>query len=149
MTLVLHSDLADAIRRHAEQAYPEEAAGLMLGIVETGGQRRVAQVVPLANRWEDGGRHHRYRIDPRELMAAEDRADRDGLTIVGIFHSHPDHPAQPSAFDLDQALPFYSYVITRVDGGRAFESRAWRMSDDRNRFDEETLQVDMETSGAP
>jgi proteasome lid subunit RPN8/RPN11 len=139
MSLVLPAASAEDIRRHAEHAYPEETAGLMLGDLERGDLRRVRQVVPLTNRWSEAERQRRYLIDPRELMEAEDRADRDGLTILGIFHSHPDHPAQPSAFDLERALPFYTYLILRVDGGRAAESRAWRLADDRSRFDEESL----------
>ena len=139
MTLMLPPALADEIRQHAEQAYPEETAGLMLGRIEGGDQRLVERVVPLANRWQDGGRERRYRLEPRDLMAAEDQADRDGLAIVGVFHSHPDHPAQPSGFDLEQALPYYSYLITRVDRGAAAESRAWRLAEDRSRFHEEPL----------
>jgi proteasome lid subunit RPN8/RPN11 len=143
MTLVLAPAPAEEIRRHAERAYPEEIAGLMLGAVEDGDRRLVDQIVALANRWEKQGRHHRYRLEPRELMEAEDRADRQDLTIVGIFHSHPDHPARPSSFDLDQALPFYSYLIIGVDHGTAIESRAWRLAEDRSRFDEEALELSL------
>jgi len=141
VTLILPPGAADDIRRHAEAAYPDEGAGLLLGFVEAGDYRRVAQVVSLANRWETGARHQRYLLEPRDLMAAEDRAEIEGLTIVGIFHSHPDHPAQPSAFDLEQALPFYTYLITRVDSGTVVASRAWRLAEDRTRFDEETLEL--------
>jgi proteasome lid subunit RPN8/RPN11 len=137
------------IRRHAEEAYPDEGAGLLLGSVESGDRRRIARVVSLANRWEAGARHHRYLLEPRDLMAAEDRAEMEGLLIVGIFHSHPDHPAQPSAFDLEQALPFYSYLITRVDSGTVVESRAWRLADNRSRFDEEPLELPSDTTGDP
>lgn len=141
MTLLLRPVLAGEIRRHAERAYPEEAAGLLLGRIEDGDRRHIEQVLPLANRWEADARGHRYRLEPRDLMTAEDRAEQEGLTTLGIFHSHPDHPAQPSAFDLDQALPFYTYLITRVDSGAAVESRAWRLAEDRSQFDEETLDM--------
>ena len=83
----------------------------------------------------------RVRLEPRDLIAAEDQAEQEGLMILGIFHSHPDHPAQPSAFDLDQALPFYTYLIIRVDSGAAVESHAWRLAEDRSRFDRETLDL--------
>jgi len=141
VTLVLAYDLADEIRRHAEATYPEEAAGLLLGTVEDGDRRRITQVISLANHWEAEARHHRYRLEPRDLIAAEDRAEQEGLMILGIFHSHPDHPAQPSAFDLDQALPFYTYLIIRVDSGAAVESHAWRLAEDRSRFDREILDL--------
>jgi proteasome lid subunit RPN8/RPN11 len=149
VTLVLPPDLAVQIRRNAEAAYPDEGAGLLLGSVESGDRRRVARVVPLTNRWEAGARHQRYLLEPRDLMAAEDRAEMEGLLIVGIFHSHPDHPAQPSAFDLEQALPFYSYLITRVDSGSVVESRAWRLVEDRSHFDQEPLELPSEPTGNP
>jgi proteasome lid subunit RPN8/RPN11 len=141
VTLLLLPDLAEEIRRHAEAAYPEEAAGLLLGTIEDGDRRRIAQVIPLTNRWEAGARDHRYRLEPRDLIAAEDRAEQEGLIILGIFHSHPDHPAQPSSFDLEQALPFYTYLITRVDAGATVESRAWRLVEDRSRFDQEAIDL--------
>jgi proteasome lid subunit RPN8/RPN11 len=147
MTLLLPSAVIGEIRRAAEQAYPEEAAGLLLGTLEDGGLRRIGEVVSLANRWESGARDHRYRIEPRDLMAAEDRAEQSGLMTLGIFHSHPDHPAQPSVFDLEQAFPFYTYLITRVDRGSALESRAWRLAEDRSRFDEEALEVAEQAQG--
>jgi proteasome lid subunit RPN8/RPN11 len=65
--------------------------------------------------------------------------------ILGIFHSHPDHPARPSAFDLDQALPFYTYLIVRVETGAAREQRAWRLAEDRSRFDEEPVELDSDS----
>jgi len=149
VTLVLPAALADEIRRHAETAYPEETAGLLLGTIEGGDRRHIERVVSLTNRWEAGARDHRYRLEPLDLIAAEDGAEEAGLMILGIFHTHPDHPAQPSAFDLEQALPFYTYLITRVDSGAAGESRAWRLAEDRSRFDEETLDLRSNRRGQP
>ena len=68
-------------------------------------------------------------------------AERLGLEIVGVFHSHPDHPARASEFDTQWALPVYSYLITRVQSARAFESTCWRLTEDRSRMDEEALEV--------
>jgi len=146
MTLFLPADLAEAIRRHLERAYPEEAAGLLLGTADGADKRRVVRALPVDNRWEGSDRVRRYTIDPRDLMRAEDEANRDGLTVIGIFHSHPDHPPRPSTFDLEQGLPFYTYLITRVDGGSAVETRAWRLADDRLRFDEESLVISDEVT---
>ncbi len=141
MTMHLPALHAREIGLHGESAYPEEGAGLLLGLIQDGDLRRVLRTLPLPNRWEDETRTRRYRIDPIDLLDAEEKADEDGLTILGIYHSHPDHPALPSAFDLERALPFYSYVITEVRSGRALESRAWRLAGDRGSFEEEGLTV--------
>ena len=62
-----------------------------------------------------------------------------GLTLVGFYHSHPDHPAEPSAFDLEHAWHNLSYVITSVLDGRPDRTRSWRLRADRSGFDEETI----------
>jgi proteasome lid subunit RPN8/RPN11 len=130
-----------AVRDHGERAYPDEGAGLLLGHLEADDIRHVTHWRPLENRWDAAGRKRRYQLDPRDLMRIEDDAERDGLAVLGVFHSHPDHPPRPSAFDLEHALPYYSYLITSVDSGAAGESRAWRLADDRSEFAEEAIQT--------
>jgi proteasome lid subunit RPN8/RPN11 len=77
-------------------------------------------------------------ITPEDMINAEEFADEMGLEIIGIYHSHPDHPAQPSEFDHEQALPWYSYIITSVHQKTAIESRSWRLTEERI-FREEKL----------
>jgi proteasome lid subunit RPN8/RPN11 len=68
-------------------------------------------------------------------------AERLGLSLIGVFHSHPDHPDQPSEFDRQWAQPFFSYIITSVEAGKAVESRSWRLEEDRSQFVEEIIQI--------
>lgn len=141
MTLLISEDLVRDLRRHGETAYPEEGAGLILGSAD-GETRLAAQLRPLANRSPDGARRRRYEIDPRDLMRVEDEAEQGGLEVVGIYHSHPDHPAAPSETDREWALPWYVYVITSVQGGRAVESTGWRLADNRARFEPVLIRTD-------
>jgi proteasome lid subunit RPN8/RPN11 len=129
-----------AIEAHAEAHYPEEGAGLILGD-EAGERREAREILPLPNRREAGERGHRYEIDPLETLAAEDQADALGLRIIGVFHSHPDHPAAPSQTDQHFAVPWYSYLITSVRSGRAHESRVWRLDESEAGMQEEELEV--------
>ena len=99
------------------------------------------------NRFEIGSRRRRYAIDPKEMLEAEDEVEKMGIDIVGIFHSHPDHPPRPSEFDLAWAMPWFSYIITSVSQGKAVESRSWRLSDDRSSFIEEQL-VEVQTESS-
>ncbi len=141
MSLQLPATLLADIWRHGEQSYPEEGAGLILGRRQ--GEARSAEVIkPVDNQWEAPGRTRRYQIDPRDVLAAEDQADDLGLEIIGVFHSHPDHPAMPSATDLHFAVPWYSYLITSVHLGKALESRAWRLDQESESLVEEQLLVD-------
>ena len=62
-----------------------------------------------------------------------------GAELLGFYHSHPDHPARPSQYDLDHAWPFFSYVIVSVRGGTAEDMTSWRLREDRSAFDQESL----------
>ncbi|HSO26755.1 MAG TPA: M67 family metallopeptidase [Anaerolineales bacterium] len=138
MSLHIPSEILTQIHAHGEAAYPEEGAGLLLGVVQDG-SRRVQRIFPLANIREDQARHNRYLIGPQDYLHAEEEAARLGLDVIGVFHSHPDHPNQPSEFDRFWALPFFSYVITSVTAGRATGSRSWLLGEDRSAFDEEEI----------
>jgi len=139
-TLRLSTELLSQIQAHGEAHYPNEGAGLLLG--ETDGElRRVTQLMPLDNEFDESERYHRYQISPQDMLLAQQFADSQDLDIVGVFHSHPDHPAQPSEFDRQWALPWFSYLITRVQKGRAEESRSWLLSDDRGQFEEQALEL--------
>lgn len=139
MMLRLPKDVLAQIHAHGEAAYPEEGAGFLLG--SDGDERAVRAILPLANSREDAARHNRYLIAPEAYLKAELEADRLGLSLIGVFHSHPDHPNRPSEFDRDWAQPFFSYVITSVQAGRAVESRSWRLVEDRSQFVEEKIQI--------
>jgi len=136
--LRIEARLLRAVEEHGERAYPEEGCGILLGREEEG-RKVVAEILPVENRREDAARQHRYLIPPEAVLAGEQAAARKGLDVIGFFHSHPDHPAQPSAFDREHAWPWYSYVITAVHGGRAAGSHAWRLLDDRSQFVEEEM----------
>jgi proteasome lid subunit RPN8/RPN11 len=137
--LVIPADILRAIQSHGEAAYPNEGAGLLLGRSADGGKTLV-DILPLANEWEAGEQYHRYMITPQDMLGGENEAARRGLDVVGIFHSHPDHVAEPSSMDRDWAWPWFSYVITSVQGAKAVVSRSWLLRDDRSAFDEEAIQ---------
>ena len=140
MNLKLSKDVLAKIHAHGEQAYPEEGAGFLLG--EENGVRDVQTIFPLTNSREDSARHNRYLITPEDYLKAELEADKLGLSLLGVFHSHPDHPNRPSEFDCEWAQPFFSYIITSVQSGKAIESRSWRLLEDRSQFVEEEIQTE-------
>ena len=85
----------------------------------------------------------RFEMEPEQLLSVLEEMDKRGWgpDPLGIFHSHPDHPTTPSDFDLKNAIPWYSYLITSVVKGIAAESRSWRLSDDRSGFLPEEIKV--------
>jgi proteasome lid subunit RPN8/RPN11 len=140
MEIEISKGLLDRIHAHGENSYPEEGAGLLLGRIDAAA-RSVSEILILTNAREDSARHNRYLLTPQDMLRGENEAERLGLDVIGVFHSHPDHPNRPSDFDLEWALPWFSYIITSVNSGQAIESRSWRLNDDRSLFDEEVIKV--------
>jgi proteasome lid subunit RPN8/RPN11 len=93
----------------------------------------------MENAMSEGERHNRVLILPRDVLRAERFAREKKLDVVGYYHSHPDHPAVPSQFDLDHALPVWTYIIVSVRQGAAADVRAWEMENDRSKFNEEEI----------
>jgi proteasome lid subunit RPN8/RPN11 len=122
-----------AIRRHGEETYPHECCGALVG-----GGGRVDAIVPLPNTTEEGPRR-RFLVRPSDYRLAEARARDLGGELLGFYHSHPDHPARPSQYDLDHAWPTFAYVIVAVASRAAGDVTVWFLKDDRSRFEEGTL----------
>lgn len=126
------------IAAHGERDYPHECCGLLLGSF-AGSLKTIAEVYPISNAREEAAKRNRFLIRPEELMRGERSAQQQGLEVVGFYHSHPDHPAVPSAYDLDHAWPTVSYVVVSVIAGAARDLRSWEMEPDRSRFNEEEI----------
>lgn len=141
MELWIKPEVMSRIQQHGQDHYPEEGAGLLLGQLDQA-SRQVTDLIPLVNTFAEEQRSRRYLISPEAMIEAEVKADELGLDILGVFHSHPDHPAQPSEFDRTWAWPWFAYLITSVINGKATASRAWLLKDDRSGFDEILLQTE-------
>ena len=125
------------LQRHAAVSYPDECCGVLIGR-SNGGSIFVERVLSVGNEREDS-RPNRYLISPETIMAAHKEARALGLDVLGYYHSHPDHPARPSEFDREHAWPGLSYLIVSVEKGKVADTRSWRLSDDRESFEEETI----------
>ena len=138
---------------HAERVYPEECCGLIVGNLDTSGDRplkSVVEIVALDNEWtpdvvetdapEQTTKRRRYWIDPKDMLQVQ-KASRDkGLNIIGIYHSHPDHVAVPSECDRAAAWPQYAYAIVSVCNGKAVDIQNWALDFERQ-FQPEAMRV--------
>jgi proteasome lid subunit RPN8/RPN11 len=130
------------IAAHGERDYPHECCGLLLGSFAPGGLKAIAEIYPISNAREEQAKRNRFLITPQELMKGEQYAVQNGMDVVGFYHSHPDHPAIPSGYDLEHAWPLYSYIIVAVSAGVAGDLRSWEMEPDRSKFIEEEICCD-------
>jgi proteasome lid subunit RPN8/RPN11 len=142
--LKLDARLVEEMKRHAEEAYPHECCGLLVGRIEDGGRTRVVSATyRVENTFEEDERFHRMAIEPLEYAKAERLHASRGLGVVGNYHSHPDHPAVPSQFDLEHLAPWetMSYVVVSASEGKAVDFRSWEIEADHTRFKEEEVVV--------
>ena len=124
---------------HAESDYPHECCGFILGSF-TEQDSTGTEYLPAANTKEEN-RERRFLIDPMAYQKAEDEADKRGLSVISIVHSHPDHPDEPSDFDRDHAWPGFSYIIISIKNGKATSYRSWQLNESRKFFVEENIKI--------
>jgi proteasome lid subunit RPN8/RPN11 len=127
-----------AINRHAASAYPYECCGALIG-TSTGHAADVVAVRPLVNVTDEGPRR-RFLVSADDYRASEAYATQVGGELLGFYHSHPDHPARPSQYDLDHAWPNFAYIIVAVAAGTAQAMTVWYLKEDRSSFEEGSLQ---------
>jgi proteasome lid subunit RPN8/RPN11 len=139
----------DEIASHGERDYPHECCGLLLGSFDASGLKTIAEVYPISNAREEAAKRNRFLIRPEELMRGERYAQQQGLEVVGFYHSHPDHPAVPSKYDLDHAWPIFSYIVVSIMASAAQDLRSWEMEPDRSRFNEEEISSVLASRAAP
>ena len=128
----------DQIKEHAQKDYPYECCGILLGKFENG-EKTVTEVLEISNEKEEENRHNRYLIPSSKILETELYAIKNGLDIVGFYHSHPDHSAIPSAYDVEHALPVYSYLIVSVYAAKAVDFTISVLSADRAKFEKELI----------
>ena len=133
MELRLNGHVDAAIRAHGVETYPNECCGALIGR-----DGIVTGTLALPNMTDEGPRT-RFRVTPKDYREAERRATETGGELLGFYHSHPDHPAVPSGYDLEHAWPLYSYIVVAISAGEAGELRSWEMEPDRSKFTEEEI----------
>ncbi len=132
------------IEKHGERTYPEECCGIMLGRND-GNNQVIEEVIELEN--EQGeNRRRRFFVTPKQYLQAERTASKRKLELLGFYHSHPDHPAVPSEFDRDHALPWFTYIVVSVSQGKAKDMTAWLLNETRERFDRKEILIEEEVN---
>lgn len=131
--LYLSKKIYNEIINHAKNSYPHEGCGVLVGR-----DKKVVRIYLLENINKERA-NDRYEINPGDLLRVEKEAKKDGLEVIGFFHSHPDHPDKPSEFDRTRAWPFYSYLIVSVHNGKDVSVKSWIFEDEKEPFREEEV----------
>lgn len=142
MKLKIKPEALQQMSEHAEATYPNECCGFFFGS-ESGDARHVLSVMPVKNSNHDNP-ERRFNIRSEDYREAEQFADNHKLDLLGVYHSHPDHPAIASEHDRSVALPWFSYLIFSVMDGKTADVKSWRLTEERI-FNEEEVEKPVET----
>ena len=137
-TVILNQNVLEEISQHGEATFPNECCGFLYGDEQSG--RVVNLSIPITNS-KEGDQRRRFEISPFDYMKAEQFALENNTQLLGIYHSHPNHPAIASEHDLAKAMPFFSYVIISVMDGKYAEVKSWKLSDEKRVFHEEIVKI--------
>lgn len=137
MKLEVSNQASQQMRHHAEADYPDECCGFFYGLE---GEVRQVRVIREVDNAREGDQRRRFRIDPKDYQRAEKYAIDHDLDLLGVYHSHPDHPAEPSEHDRKVAMPWFSYIIISVLNKTTANVRSWRLNDKRT-FEEEQVEI--------
>lgn len=138
LVLIIRADQLQYITTHARSTYPEECCGFLIGL--NSDARRVHHALAAQN-VATPSRRRRYTIDPLELVRADEEARRSKFDLIGVYHSHPDAPVQPSQLDLEHAWPNFAYLVLSVQNGEPRDFAAWVLSQDSTAFKPDEIQV--------
>ncbi len=127
MAIIIQKNELEIIKKHAAEIFPYEACGGLLGKIE-GNDKIIVKVYPAENRfgkitWDS------FEIEPKDMLEMDKISRKEDLEILGFYHSHPNHPAIPSSFDINASWPYYSYVILSVKGNNITDIKSYLMPD--------------------
>jgi proteasome lid subunit RPN8/RPN11 len=134
--ITLSPTLLDEIREHGRETYPDECVGALLG---RKGEPACVLVVERMENIRSEERRRRYEISPQDYRRVEALASEKSLALLGFYHSHPDHPAAPSAYDREHAFPFFHYLVCAVSAGEPGEVTAWTLTEETGEFEREPM----------
>lgn len=133
----IDSRARDLMNKDGLDSFPDECCGFFYGNEDGLGNRSVTEIL-VVNNAKEGDKRKRFEISAKDYMKAEQYALEKGLQLLGVYHSHPDHPAIPSEHDRRAAQPYFSYIIISVLSNRTTHMRSWRLNDNFQ-FEEEAI----------
>ena len=137
--IILDTTARVELLNDAIAAFPDECCGFLFGKEDANGLRAVTKI-QVVNNAKEGDKRRRFAIAPLDYLRAEQYAEDNQLQLLGVYHSHPNHPAYPSEHDRVAAQPWFSYIIVSVLDGKPDALRSWRLNEE-DQFDEENVGV--------
>lgn len=137
MQLIINKEAKETMQHHAIEIFPDECCGFLYG-TENDKERIIELAIPV-NNVKDGDKKRRFEISAIDYMKAEQYALQKNTALLGVYHSHPQHPAIASEHDLKQAMPYFSYIILSVIDKKIDDIKSWKLNEENKQFQEEEI----------
>ena len=137
--LEIEKTLLEEVYNHGIKTYPDECCGIMLGTI-AGENRTVKKIFPAENLNKERSKD-RYELNQKDFLRADREAQSLDLEIVGIYHSHPDHPSKASETDRQKAHESYSYLIVAIHQGKFYSKNSWVLDSEKQFHEENIVEV--------
>lgn len=134
--LLLNKPIVAQLSEDALRTFPDECCGFLLGL-EKHDYRAIEEII-VVNNAKEGDKRRRFEITAKDYLKAEQYAENKGLTLLGVYHSHPNHPSVPSEQDRVVAQPYFSYLIIAVREKKVVSIQSWKLNNEFQ-FEEETI----------
>ncbi len=138
--ICIDNNLFQQMIDHAKETYPFECCGLLVGNYKSDKEKEILEIYSVENRNKERA-NDRYEIDPGDFYRVDKEASSKGMDILGVYHSHPDHPDRPSGVDREIASATYSYIIFSVKNGEDVTAKSWMLEEIDEPFEEEEIKV--------
>jgi len=136
--LVVEQIPLDEMIKDAVGTFPDECCGFLFGKEEN--DSRTVIKIQVVDNAKEGDKRRRFVISAKDYLNAEQFADANNLQLIGVYHSHPNHPAIPSEHDRVAAQPYFSYIILSVMNGEFDHIRSWQLNE-QQQFEEEKILI--------
>lgn len=115
----------------------QECCGFFFGY-ENSNSRTITQSMAVNNS-ASRNKQTNFEISTEDYLNAERMAEEESLVLLGVYHSHPNQPAIPSDYDLERALPGFSYIIISVIDKKFTKIKSWQLNK-HLQFEEEEIE---------
>ncbi len=134
----INEQIHEELKKDAILSFPDECCGFILG--KENGEERVIEEIIVVQNSKEGDKRRRFEISPLDYLKAEQHAEAKNLILLGVYHSHPNHPSIPSEHDRVVAQPFFSYIILSVSENELVSIQSWVLNEEFQ-FEEEKVLV--------
>lgn len=133
--LHINSSAASEIGSIAINQFPKECCGFFWGDKNDICLAKAVENSSIDNKNES------FKISYADYLSAEEFAEKNNVSLLGVFHSHPNQPAVPSREDLDFAMPNFVNIIVSVGQEGIREMRAWALKEDEQQLTEIKIKI--------